>query len=185
MSWCLYFGKARPRLWRYQSYVPSPLWTTTYWMHLWSFCTKFCPLGTMVLSCLTDIHLILVHQWMTLVFILRLQGQQSEVNSSEYKIQLSAQYHWINDISWFWLKFRGYTEKSPHYTCNSRLLSYCRNTVLFLNLHTSVTWFGYSESLLKLKVKWQRFFLTMSYLYSRYMYKCINITIKQMYKLDI
>ena len=26
---------------------------------------------------------------------------------------------------------------------NSRLSIYCRNTILFLNLHTSVTWFGY------------------------------------------
>ena len=33
------------------------------------------------------------------------------------------------------------------YRRNSRLSSYCRNTVLFLNLHTSVTWSGYSESL--------------------------------------
>ena len=31
--------------------------------------------------------------------------------------------------------------------CNSRLQSYFRNTVLFLNLHTSVTLFGYSETL--------------------------------------
>ena len=32
-------------------------------------------------------------------------------------------------------------------TSNIRLSSYCWNTVLFLNLHTSVTWFGYFLSL--------------------------------------
>ena len=39
-------------------------------------------------------------------------------------------------------KFSSYYRK-----LNSRLSSYCRNTVLFLNLHTSVPWFGYKESL--------------------------------------
>ena len=44
----------------------------------------------------------------------------------------------LTEICPIGLKGEGGNEKRQHLRDNSRLSSYCRNTVLFLNLHTSV-----------------------------------------------